>query len=58
MTTSNDEKIDLDKITREFVYYVDENSTDLSTDPDVIRVKVIKPDGSCCERTPIIKSGG
>ncbi len=57
MTTSNDEKIDLDKITREFVYYVDENSTDLSTDPDVIRVKVIKPDGSC-ERTPIIKSGG
>jgi len=58
MTISNDEKIDLDEITLEFIQYVNENSPDLSTDPNVVKVKVIKPGENYCQRTPCIKSGG
>lgn len=47
MTTSNipsDDKIDLNKIVSEFIQYVNEDSPNLSTDPNIQRIKVIKPD--------------
>ena len=44
MTISNDDKIDLNKIVLEFIQYVNEDSSDLSTDPNVKRIKVIRPD--------------
>jgi len=44
MTISKDDKIDLNQIISEFVQYVNEDSPNLSTDPNIIRVKVIKPD--------------
>jgi len=44
MTISNNDKIDLNQIISEFIQYVNEDSQNLSTDPNVIRVKVIKPD--------------
>ena len=56
MIISNDDKIDLNKIISEFIQYVNEDSSNLSTDPTTVRIKVIKPDeNNCCERT-IIKS--
>lgn len=48
MTTSNippSDKIDLNQIISEFIQYVNENSPNLSTDPNVQRVKIIRPDG-------------
>ena len=48
MTTSNiplDDKIDLNQIVSEFINYVNEDSPNLSTDPNIKRVKIIKPDG-------------
>ena len=45
MNTSNDDKIDLNKIISEFIQYVNEDSPNLSTDPRIKRIKVIKPDG-------------
>ena len=47
MTTSNissEDKIDLNKIVSEFIQYVNEDSPDISTDPNVVRVKIIKKD--------------
>jgi len=44
MTISDDDKIDLNKIVSEFIQYVNEDSPDLSTDPNVKRIKVIKSD--------------
>ena len=46
MTISKDDKIDLNQIISEFIQYVNEDSPNLSTDPNIIRVKVIKPDGN------------
>ncbi len=43
-TISKDEKIDLNQIVSEFIQYINEDSPNLSTDPNVIRIKVIKPD--------------
>lgn len=48
MTTSSilsNDKIDLNQIVSEFINYVNEDSPNLSTDPNVKRVKIIKPDG-------------
>ena len=65
MTTSNKilekDKINLDEIVSEFIQYINQDSQNLSTDPNVIKVKVIKPDPTdcpSCSRTPVIKSGG
>jgi len=47
MTTSNilsDDKIDLNQVISEFIQYVNEDSPNLGTDPNIVRVKVIKPD--------------
>jgi len=47
MTISNnspDETIDLNQIISEFIQYVNEDSPDVSTDPNILRVKIIKPD--------------
>jgi len=46
MSISNDDKIDLNQIVSEFINYVNEDSPNLSTDPNVQRIKVIKPDGN------------
>ena len=43
MTISNNDKIDLNQIVSEFIQYVNEDSPNLSTDPNIQRVKVIKP---------------
>lgn len=43
-TISKDEKIDLNQIVSEFIQYINEDSPNLSTDPNVVRIKVIKPD--------------
>ena len=48
MTTSSissNDKIDLNQIVSEFINYVNEDSPNLSTDPNIKRVKIIKPDG-------------
>jgi len=65
MTTSSKipdkDKINLDEIVSEFIQYINQDSQNLSTDPNVVRVKVIKPDPTdcpSCSRTPVIKSGG
>jgi hypothetical protein len=65
MTISNKipdkDKINLDEIVSEFIQYINQDSQNLSTDPNVVKVKVIKPDPtdcSGCARTPVIKSGG
>jgi hypothetical protein len=61
MTISNDDKIDLNKIVSEFIQYVNEDSPNNSTDPNVVRVKVIKADQNACpscSRTARINSGG
>ena len=61
MTISNEDKIDLDQMISEFIQYVNEDSPNLSTDPNAIKVKVIKPDeNECpnCYRSAKIKSGG
>ena len=58
---SDKDKIDLDEIISEFIQYINQDSQDLSTDRNVVKVKVIKPDPidcSSCARTPVIKSGG
>ena len=47
MSISNDDKIDLNQIVSEFINYVNEDSPNLSTDPNVKRIKVIKPDSEC-----------
>lgn len=53
MNISNDEKIDLNQIVSEFIQYVNEDSPNLSTDPNVRRIKVIKPaEDGWCEETP------
>lgn len=47
MTTSKipeSDKIDLDTIVSEFIQYVNEDSPNISTDPNIVRVKVIKSD--------------
>lgn len=46
MSISKDDKIDLNQIISEFVQYINEDSPNLSTDPNIVRVKVIKPDGN------------
>ncbi len=54
MSIPEEAKIDLDKIISEFIQYVNEDSPDLSTDPNVIKVKVLKPDSydcPCCSRS-------
>ena len=43
MTISNNDKIDLNQIVSEFIQYVNEDSPNISTDPNIQRVKVIKP---------------
>jgi hypothetical protein len=50
MTTSNippEDKIDLNEIVSEFIQYVNEDSPNLSTDPNIKRIRVIKPDSEC-----------
>ena len=47
MTISKDNKINLNEIVKEFIQYVNEDSPELSTDPNVVRVKIIKPDEYC-----------
>jgi len=47
MTYKDDQKIDLDELITEFMNMVNEDGTDLSTDPNVKRVKVIKASGGC-----------
>jgi hypothetical protein len=44
MPISNEDKIDLNQIVSEFIQYVNEDSPDISTDPNIVRVKIIKPD--------------
>jgi len=44
MLISESDKIDIDQIIYEFIQYVNQESPDISTDTDVVRVKVIKPD--------------
>jgi hypothetical protein len=47
MTISNippEDKIDLNEIISEFIQYVNEDSPNLSTDPTIKRIRVIKPD--------------
>lgn len=50
MTTSNiplDDQIDLNQIISEFISYVNEDSpTDLTTNPNVKRIRVIKADSN------------
>ena len=45
--TSESYKINLDELITEFVNMVSEDAADLSTDPDVKRVKIIKAEGDC-----------
>lgn len=47
MSINDSEKINLEQLVNEFVNMVNEDSPDLSTDPNVRRVKVIKADGDC-----------
>ena len=59
--TSEEDKIDLNEIVSEFIQYINQDSQNLSTDPNVIKVKVIKPDPTdcpSCARSTVIKSGG
>jgi hypothetical protein len=44
MTTSNDSKLDSDQIMFAYIQYVNEASPNISTDPNVCRIKVIKPE--------------
>ena len=48
------DKIDLDELINEFVQMVSDDSEDLSTDPNVRRVKVIRAleECGCCGRQP------
>jgi hypothetical protein len=46
MTISNDDKIDLNQVISEFIQYVNEDSPNISTDPNIKRVRVIKPDSN------------
>ena len=50
MSIKEEDKIDLDKLVKEFVQLINEDSQDLSTDPNVKRVKVIKADCGCCSK--------
>ena len=43
----DDQKIDLNQLINEFTQMVNEDSTDLSTDPNVKRVKIIRAEGGC-----------
>ncbi|HQF37199.1 MAG TPA: hypothetical protein PLL26_06215 [Candidatus Dojkabacteria bacterium] len=45
--SSDNYKIDLNELITEFVNMVSEDAADLSTDPDVKRVKIIKAEGDC-----------
>lgn len=61
MSISDEEKIDLNQIVSEFIQYVNEESADLSTDPNIVKVKVNKVDpNECpsCSRSTRIKSDG
>lgn len=54
MTISNDDKIDLNQIVSEFIQYVNEDSPNISTDPNVVRIKVVKTnEEECCQREPV-----
>jgi hypothetical protein len=39
----SESEIDLNQVISEFIQYVNEDSPNLSTDPNVVRVKIIKP---------------
>jgi len=47
MSIDESNKIDLNQLINEFVQMVSDDSSDLSTDPNVKRVKIIKADGEC-----------
>jgi hypothetical protein len=44
MTISDNQKLDLDQIVFDFIQYVNEDSPNISTDPNVRRIKIIKSD--------------
>ncbi|HQF36459.1 MAG TPA: hypothetical protein PLL26_02350 [Candidatus Dojkabacteria bacterium] len=48
MPIDDKDKIDLNHIISEFIQYVNEDSSNLSTDPNVVRVRVIKPNEYEC----------
>ena len=47
MISNDSKKIDLDELINEFVQMVSDDSPDLSTDPNVKRVKIIRAEGGC-----------
>jgi len=56
-----EDKIDLNQIISEFIQCVNQDSPNISTDPNILKVKVIKPDPTdcpSCSRKSVIKSGG